>query len=210
MNGSRGSLARAAGVGCASVALALVGACASRAPAATSADGSGRTAGPSSAILNGPTPSASRSPSSLAAPPPTPTPTLGRTPTATAGAPISCTATVSNPTPKNGMPTHVVVQTASGAQVSVVATSAADASALMPKQTLRADVDGRVDLTIAAPVAGTGPFKVAVRVNASKAGATALCATTFTSVDLPQPTGSPGLPPIQVTTQPIPPANADA
>jgi hypothetical protein len=102
------------------------------------------------------------------------------------------------------MPTHVIVQTVSGAQVFVAATSAADTFVLVPKQSLSADADGRVDLTIATPTAGT---KVTVQVQAAKAGASASCATSFTPVDLPHVSDSPGLPPIQITTQPIPPAN---
>ncbi len=101
------------------------------------------------------------------------------------------------------MPTHVIVQTASGAQVSVAPTSGA-AAMVVPQRATSADADGRADLTVISPTAGA---EVAVHVQATKAGATASCATSFTPVDLPQATDSPGLPPIQTTTQPIPPAN---
>jgi hypothetical protein len=77
---------------------------------------------------------------------------------------------------------------------------------LVPQHAVSAGSDGRADLTVTAQAAGA---KVAVDVRATKAGATARCATSFTPVDLPQPTDSPGLPPIQVTTQPLPPAGAD-
>jgi len=52
--------------------------------------------------------------------------------------------------------------------------------------------------------------KISIRVQTSKADASASCATSFTPVDLPHATDSPGLPPIQITTQPIPPANNNA
>jgi hypothetical protein len=102
------------------------------------------------------------------------------------------------------MPTHVMVQTARGAQVLVTATSAADRIVATPA--LNADADGRANLTITAPAAGE---KVALQVQATKAGAVARCAASFTPVELPQATDSPGLPPIQITTQPRPPAGAD-
>jgi hypothetical protein len=77
---------------------------------------------------------------------------------------------------------------------------------LAQQHTVSAGSDGRADLTVVARAAGS---KVAVDVRATKAGAVARCATSFTPVDLPQVTDSPGLPPIQVTTQPLPPAGAD-
>jgi hypothetical protein len=95
----------------------------------------------------------------------------------------------------------VIVQTASGAQVSLATSSAT----LVPQRAVDADRDGRASLAVTAQAAGV---KVAVDVRATKAGAVARCATSFTPVDLPQTTDSPGLPPIQVTTQPLPPAGA--
>jgi len=100
----------------------------------------------------------------------------------------------------------VIVQTVSGAQVSLAASGAAAAAMVMPQRAVSADGDGRADLTVTPQTAGR---KVDVRVQASKAGASASCTTSFTPVDLPQGTDSPGLPPIQITTQPIPPANAN-
>lgn len=73
-----------------------------------------------------------------------------------------------------------------------------------PQRAVSADADGRADVTVTSQAAGT---KVNVQVQATKAGASASCSTSFTPVDLPQATDSPGLPPIQITTQPIPPAN---
>lgn len=101
------------------------------------------------------------------------------------------------------MPTHVIVQTVSGAQVSVSSSSVA-AAMVVPQRAVNADGDGRADLTVTPQTAGA---KVHVQVHATKSGASASCATSFTPVDLPQGSGSPGLPPIQITTQPIPPAN---
>lgn len=104
------------------------------------------------------------------------------------------------------MPTHVIVQTVSGAQVSLGASSNA-AAMVAPQRAVNADADGRADVTVTSQAAGT---KVSVQVQATKAGASASCSTSFTPVDLPQATDSPGLPPIQITTQPIPPADDNA
>jgi hypothetical protein len=114
---------------------------------------------------------------------------------------LSCTASMSNPTPKVGMQTHVMVQTASQAKVDVVARS----KMATASRTITADADGHADVVVAV-AAPESP--VTVEVTVDKSGRTASCATVFTPVALPTPTATPGLPPIQVTTQPIPPANA--
>ena len=102
----------------------------------------------------------------------------------------------------------MIVQTVSGAQVSLAASSGAAAAALvMPQRAVNADGDGRADLTVTPQTAGA---RVHVQVQATKSGTSASCVTSFTPVDLPQGTDSPGLPPIQITTQPIPPANTNS
>jgi hypothetical protein len=96
------------------------------------------------------------------------------------------------------MPTHVIVQTVSNAQVAVVMSGTSTASSGKAV----ADTQGRADVVVNPQSAGALPVKVTV----TKGGLSASCRTTVTPVALPTPTDTPGLPPIQITTQPLPPA----
>ena len=175
------------------IAVALVAGCASRSTSVSGAFAGGASS--SSAAL-----SPSYAPLTGAATPSSAPGAPSPAPSSTAPVAISCTASMSNPTPKRGMPTHVIIQTVSDAQVSVV--MAGKSTASYGKAV--ADAQGRADVMVRPQSAGALP----VRVTVTKSGLTASCGTTVRPVALPTATDTPGLPPIQVTTQPLPPTNA--
>jgi hypothetical protein len=145
------------------------------------------------------------------------TPSSSGTPTAAAPSTVAaavapstegpaCAASVSNPNPNpiRNSTVDVLVSTVANATVSAAAhyktTTTAHAAA--------ADATGHAAVRFNISTATVG-FTVVVRVTVGVGGQDSSCETSFTPVAVPASAApsTPGLPPIQVTTNPVPPLN---
>jgi hypothetical protein len=144
------------------------------------------------------------------------TPSSSGTPTAAAPSAVAaavapstegpaCAASVSNPNPIRNSTVDVLVNTVANATVSAAAhyrtTTTARAAA--------ADATGHAAVRFNISTATVG-FTVVVHVTVGVGGHDSSCETSFTPVAVPASAApsTPGLPPIQVTTNPVPPLNA--